>query len=95
LSAARATEVLIRDRDLPIAQRLAAAMARSLAAGAADRVEDLGTQAALLDAELSLLDARRAAIIAGVDLEDALRTASDPAETLILQTAIRALGDGQ
>lgn len=95
LRAARATEALTRDRDLPVAQRLAAAMARSLGAGAADRVDDLGAQAALLDAELSVLDARRATLIAGVDLEDSLRTSSDPAETLILQTATRALGDGQ
>ena len=95
LGAARATEALTRDRDLPVAQRLAAAMARSLGAGEADRVDDLGAQAAVLDAELSVLDARRATVSAGVDLEDALRTPFDPAETLILQTATRALGDGQ
>lgn len=95
LGAARATEALTRDHDLPVAQILAAAMAHSLRAGEADRVDDLGAQAAVLDAELSVLDARRATISAGVDLEDALRAPFDPAETLILQTATRALGDGQ
>ncbi|MDB5456766.1 MAG: TolC family protein [Caulobacter sp.] len=94
LDAAKITEGLTRDRDLPLAQRLAAATARSLKAGEADKVDDLGAQAGVLDAELALLDARRAATTAGVDLEDALRTPFDPAETSLLQNATRALGGG-
>jgi CRISPR system Cascade subunit CasA len=92
LDAARITETSIRERDLPIARRLAEATARSVKAGEADRVDDLGAQATLIEAELAVLDARRAAITAGVDLEDALRVPFDPAETTLLQTASRALG---
>ncbi len=49
----------------------------------------------MIEAELAVLDARRAAMTAGVDLEDALRAPSDPAETTLLQTASRALGGRQ
>lgn len=95
LAAARITEASTRDRDLPVARRLAEATARSVRAGEADRVDDLGAQAALIEAELALLDARRATIVAGVDLEDALRMPFDPAETTLLQSASRALGGQQ
>jgi CRISPR system Cascade subunit CasA len=95
LGAARITEASTRERDLPVAQRLAEATARSARAGEADRVDDLGAQAALIEAELAVLDARRAAAGAGVDLEDALRVPFDPAETTLLQTASRALGGQQ
>jgi CRISPR system Cascade subunit CasA len=93
-NAAGATEVLIRDRDLPVAQRLATTAARSSQAGETDRVDELGAQATLLETELSLLDARRAAASVVVDLEDALRAPFDPAETLLLQNATRTLGAG-
>lgn len=95
LGAARITEASTRERDLPVAQRLAEATARSARAGEADRVDDLSAQAALIEAELAVLDARRAAAGAGVDLEDALRVPFDPAETTLLQTASRALGGQQ
>lgn len=95
LGAARITETSTRERDLPVARRLAEATARSAKAGEADRVDDLGAQAVLIEAELAVLDARRAAITAGVDLEDALRVPFDPAETTLLQTASRALGGPQ
>ncbi len=92
LGAARTAEASTRERDLPIARRLAEATARSAKAGEADRVDDLGAQATQIEAELAVLDARRAATTAGVDLEDALRVPFDPAETTLLQTASRALG---
>jgi hypothetical protein len=94
LSATATTQALIRDRDLPVAQRLAASAARSRQAGETDRVDELGAQATLLETELSVLDARRTAAGAVVDLEDALRTPFDPAETLLLQNATRTLGAG-
>jgi outer membrane protein TolC len=94
LAAARTAEAMARERDLPIAQRLAAGAARSLRAGEADRVDDLGAQAAVMEAELALLDARRATASAVLELEDALRTPFDPAETLLLQTATRTPGAG-
>jgi CRISPR system Cascade subunit CasA len=92
LGAARITEASTRERDLPVAQRLAEATARSAKAGEADRVDDLGAQATLIEAELAVLDARRTTVAAGIDLEDALRVPFDPAETTLLQTASRALG---
>ncbi len=93
LEAARIAEASTRERDLPIAQRLARAAARSARAGETDRVDDLGAQATLIEAELAALDARRVAVSAGVDLEDALRLPFDPAETALLKAASRALGD--
>lgn len=93
LGATRIAEALTRERDLPIAQRLAEIAARSARAGETDRIDDLAAQATLIEAELAALDARRMATIAGVDLEDALRVPFDPAETTLLQTASRALGD--
>lgn len=92
LGAVRITEASTRERDLPIARRLAAATAVSAGAGEADRVDDLGAQATEIEAELAVLDARRAAMTAGVAMEDALRVPFDPAETTLLQTASRALG---
>jgi len=95
LAAARITQASTRERDLPVAERLAEAAARAARAGEADRVDDLGAQAILIEAELAVLDARRAAATAGVDLEDALRVPFDPAETTLLQDASRALGGRQ
>jgi CRISPR system Cascade subunit CasA len=93
LEAARLAEASIRERDVPIARRLATSAAHSARAGETDRVDDLGAQATLIEAELAALDARRVAVSAGVDLEDALRAPFDPAETTLLQAASRALGD--
>ncbi|MBS0332618.1 MAG: hypothetical protein JSS35_07610, partial [Proteobacteria bacterium] len=70
-----------RARDLPIARRTAEAATRSRTAGETDRADELAAQAAQVDAELALGDARLAAALATVDLEDALRRAFDPAET--------------
>ncbi len=95
LGAARTAEASTRERDLPTARRLAEATARSAQAGEADRIDDLGAQAALIEAELAVLDARRVTAAAGVDLEDVLRVPFDPAETTLLQTASRAVGGRQ
>ena len=95
LASARTASAQVERRDIPNADALAAATARSLAAGAADRVDDLGARALALETRLNLLDARKAQALAGVDLEDALRAPFDPAELTLLETTSRTLGDGQ
>ena len=88
LATARVNVDRIAQGALPAARRTAEGTARSVRAGAADRVEDLAAQAAELDAELDLLDARRTAAVAAADLEDALRRPFDPAEARIVQAAL-------
>lgn len=95
LTAARTAAIQVQARDIPNADALAAATARSLKAGAADRVDDLGARALALETRLTLLDARKAQALAGIDLEDALRAPFDPAELALLETTSRTLGDGQ
>ena len=92
LVAARANAERVAALELPAARRTAANAARAVKAGEADRVDDLAAQAAELDAELNLLDARRAARAAGADLEVALRRSFDRAETAVLQTALTRPG---
>jgi outer membrane protein TolC len=87
LATARANLDRVTRRALPAARRTAEGTTRSLNAGAADRVEELAAQAAVLDAELDLLDARRMEATAAANLEDALRRPFDPAETSVLQAA--------
>jgi outer membrane protein TolC len=93
LATARANLDRVTARELPAARRTAETTARSVRAGAADRVEDLAARAAELDAELSLLDAERAVRTATTDLEDALRRSFDPAETAVLQAAMTRPGE--
>jgi CRISPR system Cascade subunit CasA len=92
VQAARAAEARLSARDLPAARRAADNTARALAAGAADRVDDLGAHAAVLDAELNLLDAQRAARTAAADLEEALRRPFDAGEAAVLRTALTEPG---
>jgi CRISPR system Cascade subunit CasA len=93
LVAARANAERIETRALPAARQTAAGVARSIQAGEADRTDDLAARAAELEAELALIDARRAAAIAAADLEDALRRAFDPAETAALAAVMTPSGD--
>lgn len=79
-----------RDRDLPTAQRAHDGAAVSLKAGEADKVDELAAQAAVMDAQLALLDARHAAASAAADLQDALRRSFDPAETALIKTTMTA-----
>lgn len=92
LTAARINVERVSARELPAARRTAENVARAVQAGEADRVDDLAARAAELDAELSLLDARRTLATATADLEDALRRSFDPAETAALQTALTRPG---
>lgn len=86
-AAAKANREPVENRALPAARAAAAAAAHALDAGEGDSVDDLAARAALVDAELGVLAARRAEATAAVDLEDALRRAFDPAETAALQAA--------
>jgi CRISPR system Cascade subunit CasA len=87
LATARANLDRVTQRALPAARRTAEGATRSLEAGGADRVEELAAQAAVLDTELDLRDARRATAMAAADLEDALRRPFDPAEANALPAA--------
>lgn len=92
VDAARANVERLTAQDLPAAGRAADNAARAVRAGEADRVDDLAARAALLDAELNLVDARRTAWTAAADLEDALRRSFDPAEAAVLQSAMTRSG---
>jgi CRISPR system Cascade subunit CasA len=74
--------------DLPAARRATQNIERSLKAGEADRVDDLGAKAAEREAELNLLDAQRTGWTAISDLEDALKRSFDPAEDAVLKAAL-------
>jgi len=93
LATANANIDRVELRALPAARRTAEGTTRALRAGAADRVEDLAAQAAALDAEIDLADARRAAATAAADLEDALRRPFDPTESTVLQAALPTPGE--
>jgi cobalt-zinc-cadmium efflux system outer membrane protein len=94
LASTRSALSIIRDQERPAAQAAEAAADRALAAGEADKVDQLAARAARLETELTLLDARKAAEVAAIDLEDALRTPNDPAERDLLQAAVKRLRDG-
>ncbi len=90
--AARAAQAKIAGGDLPTAQRLALAATRSAQAGESDRVDALQADAAVIEAQLALGDARKASALAIVDLEDGLRAPLVPAETAILDQSLKTLG---
>jgi CRISPR system Cascade subunit CasA len=91
LAAARASAARAQ-ADLAIARRTAADTARSLQAGEADRVDDLGARAAVVEGELAAGDAEHAVRTATADLENALRRPFDPRESPVLQDAIARAG---
>ena len=80
-------------QDLPTARRTAVGARASAQAGETDRTDQLAAEAAELDAEIALADARRATAIALVDLEDALRRPVDPAEAAVIEAALKRIGD--
>lgn len=82
-------------RDLPTAQRLADRAMASLRAGEGDRVDADAAAATAIEAEISLIEARRLAWIALADLEDALRRPSDPRDGAVLAAAMARLGETQ
>jgi outer membrane protein TolC len=86
--------VALRQHDRPAALAAEAAAGRAVAAGEADKVDELAGRAARLETELALIDGRKAAELAAIDLEDALRTPFDPAERDLLRAAVKRLRDG-
>jgi CRISPR system Cascade subunit CasA len=75
-------------RDVPLAQRTEANTVRSTVAGETDRTDALGAEAARLEAQLALNDARHTLGGATADLEDALRRSFDPAETALIEAEL-------
>lgn len=87
LTAARSAQALALNRDLPLARRTAAITAGGFKAGEFDSTESMSAEAAATVAQLSAVDAARAADLAAIDLEDALRRPFDPSELAVLKTA--------
>jgi CRISPR system Cascade subunit CasA len=85
--AARAALAEVRTRERPLAERLAAAAARGLAAGSTDRAEWAAAQAGAVEAALAELDALARVHAADAALEDALRQPVAGPELAIRQTA--------
>lgn len=94
LDAQRTAEQATADRDLPLAKRLAATATAGLRAGETDRVDEDAAIATAVEAEIALLEARRLAWLALVDLEDALRRPTDPRDATVLDAAMARLGEG-
>lgn len=85
LTAARAVQDQIRTRDLPLADRTAASMRAGVAAGEFDRTDQLAADTMALEAKIAAADALRAADLAIIDVEDALRRPLDPTQADLLK----------
>jgi CRISPR system Cascade subunit CasA len=81
-----------RDTNLPLARKTHDGVVRSTVAGEADRVDELAARGAMSDAELDMQDARHVRALASAGLEDALRRSFDPAETAVIETALKEVG---
>lgn len=79
------------DADVPAAARALEQAKRSADAGESDRTEELAARAALLDARIAALDARRVRDLARVDLDAAIRPPLNPADREIFQKAMQTL----
>ncbi|CAN5176570.1 hypothetical protein BH11PSE2_BH11PSE2_11850 [soil metagenome] len=86
-----ATALAAALQDIAAAERLVTLTRRSLAAGEIDALESEAAQAAVIEAQLSAIDAWRAAWLASVGLEDALRRPADATETAVLAQAMGRL----
>lgn len=82
----------VRGHVLPAAQATDADLVRSTTAGQTDGVDELAARGALTDAYLDMLDAEHAVRTASVDFEDALRRSFDPAETAVIEKALKDVG---
>ena len=92
LAAARANLLRALEQDIPTARHSFTSAHASTVAGETDRTDELAAEAVLADAELTALDARRQADLAGADLEDALRRPFDTRELAVLTAAVDSLG---
>jgi CRISPR system Cascade subunit CasA len=93
LDAQLAAERISATRDLPIARRLADRASANLRAGEGDRVDEDAAHATAIDSQIALIEATRLAWMALADLEDALRRPTDPRDGVVLETAMKILGD--
>jgi cobalt-zinc-cadmium efflux system outer membrane protein len=93
LSAQLAAQRITATRDLPTAHRLAERASASLREGEGDRVDEEAASSTALDTEITLLETTRLAWLALVDLEDALRRPTDPRDGLVLEDAMKTLGE--
>lgn len=93
LAAQSYAETVTATRDVPTARRLADRAAASLREGAGDRVDEEAAAATAIDTEIALIEAMRLAWLASVDLEDALRRPNDPRDGLVLEQAMKTLGE--
>jgi outer membrane protein, heavy metal efflux system len=91
LAAAETSLARVDTQDLPLSRRTAVLTERAVTLGELDRTEAVAAQASVLDAELSLIDARRLRATALADLEAATRHTSDPAELTLLSDAVTSL----
>ena len=93
LAAAADAEAAHEKQDVPAAHRLADAAAKSLAKGAADRIDEDAAAAAAVEADLDQIEASRTTALARSDLDSALRHTADADETSLFTQALSRLGD--
>lgn len=91
LKAADVDASRVRSEDLPLARHTLALTDHAVALGESDRTDALGAQAAVVDAELAVIDAGRLRATAVADLEAATRHTADPAELTLLTDAVASL----
>ena len=90
LGRARMQLAIIRDRDLPTAQGVVSVAMRALKAGEADRIDALTAQAAMIEVQLSEVEAQASLETAVVDLEAAVRTPTDPQDLKIIMAEMQS-----
>ena len=93
LDAQLTAERISATRDLPAARHLADRASANLRAGEGDRVDEDAARANAAESEIALIEASRLAWIALADLEDALRRPTDPRDGMVLDNAMKRLGD--
>lgn len=92
LASARALETRIARDEMKTVERQAAGALRAARAGETDMTDALQAQAAVIETQLALADARKTSALAVVDLEDALRAPFAPTEAAVLDQSLKTLG---
>lgn len=90
LANARSAAALANGAGLSAARSSVDVVRRAVEAGELDRTDQLQAEAQAAEAELAAAEAKRAARLAVVDLEDALHRSFDPAQTAVLTAALRS-----
>lgn len=94
LAGADASLRQVINKDVPTARRAAEAARNGFAQGELDRTDLQAAEAAVMDADITGVDAWRLAWTAAADLEDALRRPS-PRESAVLEAAVKQAGDNR